>query len=98
MAPVEHSKTVDFGIKLASLMSAPRVSDVPTLDKLTDLELNHLILEEEEPADADQPLSHMLTQIFRTFILEVPDATELQVPLHKICYRDTRLHNKFTNL
>ncbi|KAG1843264.1 hypothetical protein DFJ58DRAFT_844372 [Suillus subalutaceus] len=78
MAPIEHSKTVDFGIKLALLMSAPHVSDVPTLDKLTDLELNHLIVEEEEPADAVQPLSHMLTQIFRTFTLEVPDATELQ--------------------
>ncbi|KAG2343828.1 hypothetical protein BDR05DRAFT_999734 [Suillus weaverae] len=98
MAPIEHSKTVDFGIKLALLMSAPHVSDVPTLDKLTDLELNHLIVEEEEPADAVQPLSHMLTQIFRTFTLEVPDATELQVPLHKIRYRDTRLHNKLAHL
>ncbi|KAG1859221.1 hypothetical protein F4604DRAFT_1930759 [Suillus subluteus] len=98
MAPAEHSKTVDFGIKLASLMSAPHVSNMPTLDKLTDLELNHLIVEEEEPADANEPLSHMLSQIFRTFTLEVPDATELQVPLHKIRYRDTRLYNKFAHL
>ncbi|KAG0695457.1 hypothetical protein DFH29DRAFT_1005434 [Suillus ampliporus] len=78
MAPAEHSKTIDFGIKLASLMSAPHVSDVPKLDKLTDLELNHLIIEEEEPASADQPLSHMLLWIFRTFTLEVLDVTELQ--------------------
>ncbi|KAG1892949.1 uncharacterized protein F5891DRAFT_1197061 [Suillus fuscotomentosus] len=98
MAPAEHSKTVDFGMKLASLMSAPRVSDVPTLDKLTDLELNHLIVEEEEPADAEQPLSYILSWIFRTFTLEVPDVTELQVPLHKIRYRDSRLHDKFAHL
>ncbi|KAG1880193.1 hypothetical protein F4604DRAFT_1922875 [Suillus subluteus] len=98
MAPAEHSKTIDFGIKLASLMLAPHVSDVPMLDKLTDLELNHLIIEEEEPADANEPLSHMLSRIFRTFTLEIPDATELQVPLHKIRYRDTRLYNKFAHL
>ncbi|KAG1723860.1 hypothetical protein EDB19DRAFT_1915883 [Suillus lakei] len=86
MPPAEHSKTVDFGIKLVSLMSAPHVSDVPMMDKLTDLELNQLIVEEEEPTDADQPkaLSHMLLQIFRTFTFEVPDVTELQsmVPLY----------------
>ncbi|KAG2125088.1 hypothetical protein DEU56DRAFT_916696 [Suillus clintonianus] len=100
MAPAEHSKTVDFGVKLASLLSAPRISDVPTLDKLTDLELNQLIVEEEEPTNGDQPrtLSHMLSRIFRTFTLEVPDVTDLQVPLHKIRYRDTRLRNKFAHL
>ncbi|KAG2047671.1 hypothetical protein BDR06DRAFT_1013680 [Suillus hirtellus] len=68
------------------------------LDKLTDLELNRLIVEEEEPADVDQPLSYMLSWIFRTFTLAVPDATDLQVPLHKIRYHDTRLHNKFAHL
>ncbi|KAG2104747.1 uncharacterized protein F5147DRAFT_775567 [Suillus discolor] len=98
MAPTEHSKTVDFGMKLALLMSAPCIGDVPTLDKLTDLKLNHLIVEEEEPADAEQPLSYMLSWIFRTFTLEVPDITELQVPLHKIHYRDSRLHDKFAHL
>ncbi|KAG2096726.1 uncharacterized protein F5147DRAFT_778235 [Suillus discolor] len=98
MAPADHSKTVDFGMKLASLMSALRVSDVPMMDKLTNLELNHLIVEEEEPGDSTQPLSYLLSRIFRTFTIEVPDATELQVPLHKIRYRDTRLHIKFAHL
>ncbi|KAG2089230.1 uncharacterized protein F5147DRAFT_780694 [Suillus discolor] len=98
MAPADHSKTVDFGIKLASLMSAPRVSDMPTMDILTDLELNHLIVEEEEPADSTQPLSYLLSRIFRTFTIDVPDVTELQVLLHKIRYRDTRLHVKFAHL
>ncbi|KAG1721677.1 hypothetical protein EDB19DRAFT_2029553 [Suillus lakei] len=89
MPPTEHSKTVDFGIKLASLMSAPRVSDVPMMDKLTDLKLNQLIVEEEEPTDADQPkaLSHMLSRIFRTFTFEVPYVTELQA-LPK-CHRES---------
>lgn len=98
MASIHHSKTVDFGIKLASLMSAPCVSDVPTMDILTDLELNHLIVEEEEPADSTHPLSYLLSQIFRTFTIDIPDVTELQVPLHTICYCDTRLHVKFAHL
>ncbi|KAG2092810.1 uncharacterized protein F5147DRAFT_779553 [Suillus discolor] len=59
-------------------MSAPRVSDVPMMDKLTNLELNHLIVEEEEPGNSTQPLSYLLSRIFRTFTIEVPDATELQ--------------------
>ncbi|KAG1801324.1 uncharacterized protein HD556DRAFT_1438365 [Suillus plorans] len=79
-------------------MSAPCVSDVPMMDKLTDLELNHLIVEEEEPGDSTQSLGYLLSQIFRTFTIEVPDATELQVLLHKIHYRDTRLHVKFAHL
>ncbi|KAG1720477.1 hypothetical protein EDB19DRAFT_1917944 [Suillus lakei] len=87
MPPAEHSKTVDFRIKLVLLMSAPCVSDVPVMDKLTDLKLNQLIVEEEEePTNADQPkaLSHMLLWIFKTFTFKVPDVTELQsmVPLY----------------
>ncbi|KAG2739685.1 hypothetical protein P692DRAFT_20822928 [Suillus brevipes Sb2] len=91
-----HSKTVDYGIKMASLMSAPYVSDVHTMDKLTDHELNCLIVEEEEPPDDDdQPFSFMLVQIFRSFMVQLPVVTELRVPLHKICYCDHRLHSKF---
>ncbi|KAG0694252.1 hypothetical protein DFH29DRAFT_1006511 [Suillus ampliporus] len=92
-----HSKTVDYGMKMSSLMSAPYINDVHTMDKLTDHELNRLIVEEEEPPDnADEgPLSHMLARIFRSFTVEVPDMTELKVPLHKIRYHDHRLHSKF---
>ncbi|KAG0694391.1 hypothetical protein DFH29DRAFT_1006390 [Suillus ampliporus] len=82
-------------------MSAPRISDVPTMDKLTDLKLNHLIVEEEKPDDSDdstQPLSYLLSRIFSTFTIVIPDTTELQVPLHKIRYRDARLHIKFAHL
>ncbi|KAG0693675.1 hypothetical protein DFH29DRAFT_881277 [Suillus ampliporus] len=93
----EFCKTVDYGMKMSSLMSAPYINDVHTMDKLTDHELHRLIIEEEEPPDnADEgPLSHMLAWIFRSFTVEVPDVMELKVPLHKIRYRDHRLHSKF---
>jgi hypothetical protein len=91
-----HSKTVDYEIKMASLMSAPYISDVHTIDKLTDRELNPLIIEEEkQPDNVDEPFSFMLAQIFRSFTVKLPDVTELRVPLHKICYRHHRLHSKF---
>ncbi|KAG2119809.1 uncharacterized protein F5147DRAFT_767279 [Suillus discolor] len=101
MAPhLEHGKTIDYGMKLASLMSAPIVNDVPTLDKLTALELNHLILHESPSQQNDNTtdlpeLSYMLSQIFKSFTFELPDVTELQVPLQKIRYQDDRLHRKF---
>ncbi|KAG1789202.1 uncharacterized protein HD556DRAFT_1447262 [Suillus plorans] len=92
-----HSKTVDYGMKMASLMSVPYVSNVHTMDKLTDRELNHLIVKEEKPPDnADKPLSFMLARIFWSFTVTLPDMMELRVPLHKIRYRDHRLHSKFT--
>ncbi|KAG0699465.1 hypothetical protein DFH29DRAFT_877289 [Suillus ampliporus] len=92
-----HRKTVDYGMKMSSLMSAPYINDIHTMDQLTDHELNHLIVKEEEPPDnADEgPLSHMLAWIFRSFMVEVPDVTELKVPLHKIHYCNHRLHSKF---
>ncbi|KAG2146610.1 uncharacterized protein EDB93DRAFT_1250893 [Suillus bovinus] len=80
MSPaLEHGSTVDYGMKLSSLMSAPMINDVPTLDKLTALELNCLILHELSPRKDDAEIN----------------VTELQVPLHKIRYRDDRLHRKF---
>ncbi|KAG1842842.1 hypothetical protein F4604DRAFT_1938561 [Suillus subluteus] len=91
-----NSKTDDYGIKMASLMLAPYISDVHTMDKLTDCELNRLIVKEEEPPDnVDEPFSFMLARIFRSFTVKLPDVMELRVPLHKICYHDHRLHSKF---
>ncbi|KAG1875905.1 hypothetical protein C8R48DRAFT_768759 [Suillus tomentosus] len=101
MAPrLEHGKTIDYGMKLTLLMSAPIVNDVPTLDKLTALELNRLILHESSSQQNDNTtdspeLSYMLSQIFKSFTFELPDVTELQVPLQKNCYQDDRLHRKF---
>ncbi|KAG2056649.1 hypothetical protein BDR06DRAFT_1005943 [Suillus hirtellus] len=95
MSPAwQHGKTVDYGMKLSSLMSAPMINDVPTLDKLTALELNCLILHELSPKD-DAEISYVLSQIFSSFTFQLPDVTELQVPLHKFRYRDDRLHRKF---
>jgi hypothetical protein len=96
MSPAwEHGKTIDYGMKLSSLMSAPMINDVPTLDKLTALKLNHLILHKLSPRKDDAEISYVLLQIFSSFTFQLPDVTELQVPLHKICYRDDRLHRKF---
>ncbi|KAG2139640.1 uncharacterized protein EDB93DRAFT_1253056 [Suillus bovinus] len=96
MSPaLEHEKTVDYGMKLSLLMSAPMINDVPTLDKLTALKLNCLILHELSPQKDDAEISYVLSQIFSSFTFQLPDVTELQVPLHKIRYQDDRLHRKF---
>ncbi|KAG1815129.1 uncharacterized protein BJ212DRAFT_1300305 [Suillus subaureus] len=99
MSPAwEHGKTVGYGMKLSLLMSVPIINDVPTLDKLTTLELNHLILHELLPQKDDAEISYVLLQIFKSFTFQLPDVTELQVPLHKICYWDDRLHRKFATI
>lgn len=99
MSPAwEHGKTVDYGMKLSLLMSAPIINDVPTLDKLTTLELNCLILHELSPQKDDAEISYVLSQIFKSFTFQLPDVTELQVTLHKIRYRDDRLHRKFATI
>ncbi|KAG2061018.1 hypothetical protein BDR06DRAFT_966820 [Suillus hirtellus] len=75
-----HSKTIDYGMKMALLMLVPYISNVHTMDKLTDHELNCLIIKEEKPLDnADEPLSFMLAQIFQSFMVTLPDVMELRV-------------------
>ncbi|KAG1867205.1 hypothetical protein DFJ58DRAFT_723892 [Suillus subalutaceus] len=41
-------RSVDYGMKLSSLMSAPKINDVPTMDALTERELDGLILQEPD--------------------------------------------------
>ncbi|KAG1893323.1 uncharacterized protein F5891DRAFT_1196554 [Suillus fuscotomentosus] len=53
------------------------------MDKLTDLELSHLILEENHLDHKDE-LGHLLSLIFRSYTDHVPRAEELTVPLKKI--------------
>ncbi|KAG1763356.1 hypothetical protein EV702DRAFT_1205671 [Suillus placidus] len=50
-------RSVDYGMKLSSLMSAPKINDVPTMDVLTERELNGLIVQEPDPVDNGH-LSH----------------------------------------
>lgn len=70
-------RSVDYGMKLSSLMSAPKINDVPTMDALTERELNGLILQEP-----DGHLSHVLSLIFKTFSTTIPLANSLTVPLN----------------
>ncbi|KAG1819135.1 uncharacterized protein BJ212DRAFT_1479245 [Suillus subaureus] len=69
--------SVDYGMKLSSLMSAPKINNVPTMDALTERELDGLILQEP-----DGHLSHVLSLIFKTFSTTIPLANSLTVPLN----------------
>ncbi|KAG2149238.1 hypothetical protein DEU56DRAFT_908937 [Suillus clintonianus] len=92
MAPAgAHSKTIDYGMKLSLLMSAPIVNDVPTLDRLTTVELNHLILHELAPQNDNTELSYMLSQIFGSFTFRLPDTSQ-QVHHHRQKRADADQH------
>src|SRR5258708_2450011 len=84
-----HFCSGGLGMKLASLMSAPEVHDVPTMSKLTSSELIRLILQESPPANSDE-LGHVLSLIFKSYNCKVPKAKDLQVSLKKI-HPDTRV-------
>ncbi|KAG1843582.1 hypothetical protein DFJ58DRAFT_731528 [Suillus subalutaceus] len=85
----KHFCSVGLGMKLASLMSAPEVHDITTIDKLTSLELIRLILQKSPPANSDE-LTHLLSLIFKSCATEVPKAKDLKVLLKKI-HLDTRI-------
>ncbi|KAG2091185.1 uncharacterized protein F5147DRAFT_657969 [Suillus discolor] len=85
----KHFCSVGLRMKLASLMSAPEVHDVTTMDRLTSSELIRLILQESSPANSDE-LGHVLLLIFKSCMTEVPKAKDLKVPLKKI-HPDTRI-------
>ncbi|KAG2107315.1 hypothetical protein DEU56DRAFT_920580 [Suillus clintonianus] len=46
-----HHRTIDLGKKLSSFMTAPPIHNTQTMDKLTNSELNRLILEERQPTN-----------------------------------------------
>ncbi|KAG2129256.1 uncharacterized protein EDB93DRAFT_1256319 [Suillus bovinus] len=87
--------SVDYGMKLLSLMSAPKINDVPTMDVLTERELNALILQEP-----DEHPSHVLSLIFKTFSPTIPFANSLTVSLNTktpLYLRNFRKKQNFTN-
>ena len=94
--PRSHFRTIDVGAKLASVISIPSINDVPTMDKLTDRELNRLIIQEPDPGENEQ-LSHVLSLIFRTFTAKIPAVDQLKVPLHKIRHVNAGITRKFLN-
>jgi hypothetical protein len=91
-----HHRSGDYGLKLASVPFVPIVNDVPTMDRLTNRDLDRLIVHEPDPED-NKPFSHVLTVIFDTFTSKVPAADELKVSLHKISHRNHRINQNFAN-
>ncbi|KAG1865731.1 hypothetical protein C8R48DRAFT_772729 [Suillus tomentosus] len=88
-------RTVDNGIKLSSLLSIPDVTDVHTMNKITSDELNRLVTHEGSPK-ASQPLGHLLSKIFQSFTVPLPDVFSLKIPFGKILYRNQRINEKFS--
>ncbi|KAG1776680.1 hypothetical protein EV702DRAFT_1198050 [Suillus placidus] len=88
-------RTVDNGIKLSSLLSIPDVTDVHTMNKITSDELNRLVTHKGSP-EASQPLGHLLSEIFQSFTVPLPDVFDLKIPFRKILYRNQRINEKFS--
>ncbi|KAG1883998.1 hypothetical protein F4604DRAFT_1677165 [Suillus subluteus] len=89
------NKTVDNGIKLSSLLSIPDVTNVHTMNKITSDELNRLVTHEGLP-EASQPLGHLLSEIFQSFTVPLPDVCDLKIPFGKILYRNQHINEKFS--
>ncbi|KAG1886286.1 hypothetical protein F4604DRAFT_1675922 [Suillus subluteus] len=89
------NKTVDNGIKLSSLLSIPDVTNVHTMNKITSDELNRLVTHEGLP-EASQPLGHLLSEIFQSFTVPLPDVCNLKIPFSKILYRNQCINEKFS--
>ncbi|KAG2134507.1 hypothetical protein DEU56DRAFT_913695 [Suillus clintonianus] len=87
-------RTIDDGIKLASLMTVP-ANDVASLNKMTTIELDRLVITEPQSL-ANGSLGHLLPLIFKPFTANVPQAHTLQIPLSKILHRNARINTLFS--
>ncbi|KAG1739732.1 hypothetical protein EDB19DRAFT_1828727 [Suillus lakei] len=74
------AQTVDNRIKLSLLLSIPNVNDVPTMNKIMSNELNQLVTH-EDPPKASQLLGHLLSQIFSSFMITLPDTWNWALPV-----------------
>ncbi|KAG1862142.1 hypothetical protein DFJ58DRAFT_725554 [Suillus subalutaceus] len=90
-------RTVDNGIKLSSLVSIPDVTDVPAMNKITSNELNRLVTHEDTPKASQPILGHLLTQIFQSFTIPLPDVSNLKIPFGKILHHNQRINEKFSS-
>ncbi|KAG2066587.1 hypothetical protein BDR04DRAFT_1121111 [Suillus decipiens] len=77
MGPPVYIRTIEDGIKLASLMSIP-VNDVATLNKMTTIELNCLVTSEPQSL-ANGLQGHLLPLIFKPFTVNIPQAHTLRI-------------------
>ncbi|KAG2073315.1 hypothetical protein BDR04DRAFT_1116448 [Suillus decipiens] len=73
------NKTIEDGMKVASLMSIP-VNDIATLNKMTTIELDHLVTTEPQSL-ANGLLGHLLPLIFKPFTVDIPQAYILRIKL-----------------
>ncbi|KAG1849011.1 hypothetical protein F4604DRAFT_1935091 [Suillus subluteus] len=87
-------RTIDNGIKLASLMTIP-VNDVATLNKMTTIELDRLVTTEPQSL-AKGSLGHLLPLIFKPFTVNVPQVHTLRIKLSKILHCNTQINTIFS--
>ncbi|KAG1832610.1 hypothetical protein DFJ58DRAFT_736302 [Suillus subalutaceus] len=90
-------RTVDNGIKLSSLVSIPDVTDIPAMNKITSNELDRLVTHEDTPKASQPILGHLLTQIFQSFTIPLPDVSNLKIPFGKILHHNQRINEKFSS-
>lgn len=90
-------RTVDNGIKLSSLVSIPDVTDVPAMNKITSNELNRLVTHEDTPKASQPILGHLLSQIFQSFTIPLPDVSDLKIPFGKILHHNQRIDENFSS-
>ncbi|KAG1888894.1 uncharacterized protein F5891DRAFT_1199124 [Suillus fuscotomentosus] len=91
MPPQFFFRMGGYGIKLSSLVLLPATisGDALTMNKYTAEELNHLVMQEDEPASSDsQSLGHMLSHIFQPFSIPLPDLSTLRIPLKNILHHN----------
>lgn len=90
-------RTVDNGIKLSSLVSIPDVTDVPAMNKITSNKLNRLVTHEDTPKASQPILGHLLSQIFQSFTIPLPDVSDLKIPFGKILHHNQRIDENFSS-
>ncbi|KAG1897425.1 uncharacterized protein F5891DRAFT_1191870 [Suillus fuscotomentosus] len=71
------------------------VNDVPTLNRMTTIELNRLVTTEPQSL-ANGSLGHLLPLIFKPFTANVPQAHTLRIKLSKILHHDTQINTIFS--
>ncbi|KAG1834478.1 hypothetical protein EV424DRAFT_1532202 [Suillus variegatus] len=86
-------RMVGDGIKLASLILLPELNDVPTMNKLTSIELDQSVITEPQPEE--DSLGHLLPLIFKPFTVPIPLGAKLTIKLSKIIYRNKHINNTF---
>lgn len=92
LLPMTHYRSVDSGLKLASLPEGPSkdYTDVASMDELTTSELNRLITHESRnEVDSGNDIGHVLSFIFKSFKGHLPAADTLRHTDSSLLYDST---------